>query len=50
MAKRTFLAIATIKRWKLHQMDVHNVFLHGDLDEEVFMKIPRGFEEKKILI
>ncbi|GJR80888.1 retrovirus-related pol polyprotein from transposon TNT 1-94 [Tanacetum coccineum] len=37
---RVFLAIMVAKQWKLHQMDVHNAFLHGDLEEEVFMKLP----------
>ena len=39
---RTILAIAASKSWPLHQMDVKNVFLHGDLKEEIYMKLPFG--------
>jgi len=39
---RSIIALATSKGWILSKLDVNNVFLHGDLNEEVYMEMPKG--------
>jgi len=39
---RLVIAFAYINHWCLHQLDVNNAFLHGDLHEDVYMTVPPG--------
>ena len=42
---RVMLALAATENLELAQMDVKTAFLHGDLDEEIYMAQPEGFEK-----
>ncbi len=45
---RIVLSLAVSKGWSLRQLDVKNVFLHGVLEEEVYMNQLPGYEKKSL--
>ncbi|KAL9264408.1 Retrovirus-related Pol polyprotein from transposon RE1-like protein [Drosera capensis] len=42
---RVILSLAANFDWPLYQFDVKNVFLHGDLEEEIYMDLPSGYTD-----
>jgi hypothetical protein len=43
---RLILSIAVSNDWSLRQLDVHNAFLHGVIEEDVFVRQPPVYEDK----
>ena len=46
VSMRVLIALPSAKGWPLHQLDINNDFLHGDLDEGVYMDLPPDFHSK----
>lgn len=42
---RLLIALAVQKKMKIHQMDAVTAFLQGDLDEDIFMEQPEGYDD-----
>ena len=38
-------ALATEKDWEVCHINIKTAYLNGDLDEEVYMEIPEGFDQ-----
>ena len=41
---RTVLGIATSMNLEIEQLDVKITFLHGELEKEIYMEQPKGFD------
>jgi hypothetical protein len=47
---RLTLSFVEAKGWEVHQMDMKNEFLHGDLCKEIYMEKPQGFMKDSSLV
>ncbi|XP_074293809.1 uncharacterized protein LOC141620974 [Silene latifolia] len=42
---RVHLSVAAARDWPIYQLDINNAFLHGYLDEEIYMHPPAGYHK-----
>ena len=45
---RTILSLVLAKDFHFEELDVKTAFLHGDLEEEIYMQQPQGYEVKQM--
>lgn len=43
---RVIIALTASNGWDIHHLNVKTAFLHGDLQEEVYVSQPKGFKVK----
>lgn len=46
---RSLLSVASTRNRDIHQMDIHNIFFHGDLIEKAYMHPPLSFHSSSPL-
>ncbi|KAL0804806.1 hypothetical protein Bca101_097296 [Brassica carinata] len=44
---RVVLGLAAVLDLEIEQLDVKTVFLHGELEEKIYMEQPEGFKEQE---
>lgn len=44
---RLLIAIAAAQQWELHQIYVNNAYLHGFLEEDIYLAPPQGYSKAK---
>lgn len=42
---QVLLLVATVQDWFLYQFDINNTFLYSDLEEEIYMRKPPGYNQ-----
>lgn len=43
-----YLPMVVVHHWPFYQFDIKNVFLHEDLEEEVYMEQPSNFVAQEL--
>ena len=46
---RVILSLAANYDWDLQQFDMKNAFLHGDLEEKIYMELPPGYDGQVVI-